>query len=54
MGDPSIKIDITAMCYIVSKWGRKKEGEKKRTGTVAVRFLIDSNIKQDCHKWKLP
>ena len=31
------------MCNIVSKWGRKKEGETKDDmGTVAVRFLIDS------------
>ena len=33
------------MCNIVSKWGKKKEGIKKKTGTVAVRFLIDSNKK---------
>ena len=42
MCGPYIKIEITAMCNIVSKWGRKKEGNKDGYGTVAVRFLIDS------------
>ena len=30
------------MCNIVSKWGRKKEGNEDSYGTVIVRFLIDS------------
>ena len=37
-----MKIEITATCNIVSKWGRKKEGDKDGYGTVIVRFLIDS------------
>ena len=42
MCGPLIKIEITAMCNIVSKWGRKEDVNKDGYGTVNVRFLIDS------------